>query len=180
MPQWTHAQQNAIDANARNIIVSAAAGSGKTAVLVERVVRIITDERNPVDIDRLLVVTFTNAAAAEMKARISARLEKLLRHSPGKKQYMRQLTLLPSAKICTIDSFCLNLARENFFNLGISQDFTVLDESEAQIIADNALDTVLEAFYEENDPNFTTLVETLSSPKDDAAFVSAIKKTYEL
>ncbi len=179
MPQWTHAQQNAIDANARNIIVSAAAGSGKTAVLVERVVRIITDERNPVDIDRLLVVTFTNAAAAEMKARISARLEELLRHSPGKKQYMRQLTLLPSAKICTIDSFCLNLARENFFNLGISQDFTVLDESEAQIIADNALDAVLEAFYEENDPNFTTLVETLSSPKDEAAFVSAIKKTYE-
>ena len=80
MPQWTHAQQNAIDANARNIIVSAAAGSGKTAVLVERVVRIITDERNPVDIERLLVVTFTNAAAAGRKARRYARLEELLGH----------------------------------------------------------------------------------------------------
>lgn len=179
MPQWTEAQQDAIDARGRNIIVSAAAGSGKTAVLVERVVRIITDENHPVDIDKLLIVTFTNAAAAEMKARISARLEELLRQSPGKRQLMRQLTLLPSAKICTIDSFCLNLARENFFTLGISQDFSVLDDSEAQIIADNALDTVLDVFYEEGDSDFNLLVETLSSPKDDGAFVSAVKKTYE-
>lgn len=179
MPQWTRDQQNAIDADSRNIIVSAAAGSGKTAVLVERTIRIITDEKNPADIDKLLVVTFTNAAAAEMKARISARLEELLRLSPGKSLYMRQLALLPSAKICTIDSFCLSLARENFFTLGISQDFTVLDDSEAQIIAAAALDTALDAFYNEGDPDFLLLAETLSSPKDDAALAQAVKKTYE-
>lgn len=115
MRKWTEPQKDAINANGGNIIVSAAAGSGKTAVLVERVVRLITDEKNPVDIDKLLIVTFTIPAAAEMKARISARLEEILKENPHNRRVMRQLTLIPSAKICTIDAFCLNLVRENFF-----------------------------------------------------------------
>ena len=135
MRKWTEPQKDAINANGANIIVSAAAGSGKTAVLVERVVRLITDEKNPVDIDKLLIVTFTIPAAAEMKARISARLEEILKENPHNRRVMRQLTLIPSAKICTIDAFCLNLVRENFFELSVSQDFTILDNSEAGMMS---------------------------------------------
>lgn len=178
MRKWTEPQENAINASGGNIIVSAAAGSGKTAVLVERVVRLITDEKNPVDIDKLLVVTFTIPAAAEMKARISARLEEILKENPKNRQVMRQLTLIPSAKICTIDAFCLNLVRENFYELSVSQDFTILDNSEAGILSDNAINTVLDELYEENDPDFIKLVEALSSPKDEAGLISAIKDTY--
>ena len=105
---WTESQQNAIDARGRNILVSAAAGSGKTAVLVARVIKLITDRENPVDIDKFLIVTFTNAAAAEMKSRISAGLQEKLRTCPGDPLIMRQLSLLPGAQICTIDSFCLD------------------------------------------------------------------------
>ena len=178
MKKWTEPQQDAINAKGGNIIVSAAAGSGKTAVLVERVVRIITDENNPVDIDKLLVVTFTIPAAAEMKARISSRLEEMLRSSPKNRRIMRQLSLLPSAKICTIDAFCHNLVRENFFELSVNQDFTVLDNSEANILSDNALNTVLDEFYEENNADFIKLVETLSNPKDESGLISAVKRTY--
>lgn len=178
MRQWTEPQKNAINARGGNIIVSAAAGSGKTAVLVERVVRLITDEENPVDIDKLLVVTFTTPAAAEMKARISSRLEEILKDSPENRRVMRQLSLLPAAKICTIDSFCNNLVRENFFELSVSQDFTILENSQADIISDTALNTVLDEFYEENDPDFLALVESLSSPKDESGLISAVKETY--
>lgn len=178
MPRWTNQQKNAIDARNSNIIVSAAAGSGKTAVLVERVIKMITDAENPVGVDRLLIVTFTNPAAAEMKSRISARLQKILREDPSNSNALKQMSLLPSAKICTIDSFCLNLVRDNFFKLGISQDFTVLDETEVQIIADNALNTVLDNCFEEKDKHFISLVEMLSSPKDDKALVSSIKRLH--
>ncbi len=178
MRQWTEQQKNAIDARGGNIIVSAAAGSGKTAVLVERVVRIIADKSNPVDIDKLLVVTFTKAAAAEMKARISARLQQMLIDDPSDNRIMRQLSLLPSAKISTIDAFCQNIVRENFYELNVSQDFTVLDESEADVISDNALNTVLDAFYEKGDADFIRLVESLSNPKDETGLISALKKVY--
>ena len=147
-------------------------------MLVERVVRLITDEKNPVDIGKLLIVTFTIPAAAEMKARISARLEEILKENPHNRRVMRQLTLIPSAKICTIDAFCLNLVRENFFELSVSQDFTILDNSEAGILSDNALNSVLDEFYEENDPDFIKLVESLSSPKDETGLISAVKDTY--
>ena len=176
--QWTEPQNDAILAKGGNIIVSAAAGSGKTAVLVERVVRIITSESDPVDIDKLLIVTFTIPAAAEMKARISSRLEELLKDAPGNRRILRQLSLIPSAKICTIDAFCLNLVKENFFDLSVSQDLSILDNAEADILSDNALNTVLDAFYEENDPDFIKLVETLSNPKDESGLISAVKNTY--
>ena len=115
MPKWTDAQQDAIDARGGNILVSAAAGSGKTAVLIERVSKCITDPGHPVDIDRLLIVTFTNAAAAEMRSRLSVRLRQILAADPGNANAKRQLSLLSGADICTIDAFCLKLVRENFF-----------------------------------------------------------------
>ena len=171
MPKWTDQQSNAINARNRNVIVSAAAGSGKTAVLVERVIKLITDENNPVDLDRLLVVTFTKPAAAEMKSRISKRLQAILKNDPANRNALRQMALISSAKISTIDSFCYNLVKDNFFELGLSQDFTVLSETEAQIISDNAVNTALDAFFEEKTPEFISLVEMLSSPKDDKALV---------
>ena len=104
---WTTEQQQVIDLRNRNILVSAAAGSGKTAVLVERIVKIITDKNHPVDIDHLLIVTFTNAAAAEMRERIGNAIEKALDEQPGNEHLLRQLTLIHNAQITTIDSFCL-------------------------------------------------------------------------
>ena len=106
----TKEQQNAIDA-AGNILVSAAAGSGKTAVLVERVIRLITDKINPVSADRLLIVTFTNAAAAEMRSRIEKRLDDECRKEPDNIALLKQKQLISGAKICTIDAFCIDLVR---------------------------------------------------------------------
>ncbi len=175
---WTEAQQNAIDARGRNILVSAAAGSGKTAVLVARVIKLITDRENPVDIDKFLIVTFTNAAAAEMKSRIATGLQEKLRSHPGDSLIMRQLSLLSGAQICTIDSFCLDLVRENFFSIGISRDFTILQNSEENILSETALNTVLDEFFEESDPDFISLVQMLCPPKNDKALVAAIKALY--
>ena len=113
MPEWTTQQNDAINARGRNILVSAAAGSGKTAVLVERVIKKITDNENPVDIDKLLIVTFTNNAAAEMKSRITKSLKDILRNEPFNKNALRQLNLMSNAQICTIDS----LSEKIFSNL---------------------------------------------------------------
>ena len=111
---YTESQQQVIDARGCNILVSAAAGSGKTAVLVERIIQIICDENNPVDIDRLLIVTFTNAAAAEMRERISAAIAKKLLENPGSEHLERQSALIHNAQITTVDSFCLYLLRNHF------------------------------------------------------------------
>ncbi|MDE6658844.1 MAG: UvrD-helicase domain-containing protein, partial [Eubacterium sp.] len=178
LPNWTPQQENAINARNGNILVSAAAGSGKTAVLVERVKKLITDAENPVPIDQLLIVTFTNAAAAEMKSRIASKLEDVIKENPNDMNAVRQLSLLSCAKICTVDSFCLNLVKENFFNLGISQDFAILDQAELNILSDAALDTVIDRLYAENSNEFLQLTNLLSQPKDDKAFVSAIKKIH--
>lgn len=174
MPKWTVPQQNAIDARGSNILVSAAAGSGKTAVLVQRVVNLITDKQNPVDVDKLLVVTFTNAAAAEMRTRISKALNKIIANDPQNKNALHQLSLLPSAKICTIDSFCINLVRENFFKLDIEQDFKILDESERLVVEQEAMENVIENLYDSKNAIFLSLVEMLSSTKNDNALTGAI------
>ena len=176
MPRWTDAQNSAINAKNSNILVSAAAGSGKTAVLVERVVRLITDEINPVDADRLLVVTFTNAAAAEMKSRISKSLSDIIRKQPNNSNAIRQLTLLPNAKICTIDSFCINLVREYFFKLGIAQDFKILEASQEQLIQQNTIENIIESLYEEDSEEFKKLVELLSTAKNDSELINTVKK----
>ena len=113
--KWTEEQQKVIDLRDRNILVSAAAGSGKTAVLVERIISRITDENDPADVDRLLVVTYTEAAAAEMKERIGAAIEKKLEEQPGNVNLEQQSTLIHNASIMTIHSFCLSVIRDHFF-----------------------------------------------------------------
>ena len=176
MPKWTPQQNNAITARGRNILVSAAAGSGKTAVLVERVIKKITDSKNPVDIDKLLIVTFTNNAASEMKFRITKSLKEILRKEPFNQNAQRQLNLMPNAKICTIDSFCINLVRENFFELGINQDFTNLDENEASLLEDEIISNLTDELFENNDEEFIKLVEQFNTPGNEKPFINAVKK----
>ena len=120
----TSEQRDAVNAEG-SVLVSAAAGSGKTAVLVERVIRLLTDKQKPVGADRLLIVTFTNAAAAEMRTRIEKRLDDECRANPDDIGLLKQRQLISSAKICTIDSFCIDLVRENFETAGVSPDFKI-------------------------------------------------------
>lgn len=176
MPNWTKAQQNAIEARGSNILVSAAAGSGKTAVLVERVIRLITGVTLNVDVDKLLIVTFTNAAAAEMKSRIAKALLEIIRKDPNNTNAHRQLALLPNAKVSTIDSFCIGLVRENFFKLDIEQDFKILDNSENAVLEKTAMDEVLDFLYENGGDDFKSLVNMFSSTKDDKGFAEVVNR----
>ena len=176
MPQWTPQQNNAITARNRNILVSAAAGSGKTAVLVERVIRLITDKESPVDIDKLLIVTFTNAAAAEMRYRISKSLNECIKKSPSDTFYRKQLSLLPNAKICTIDAFCVELVKEHFYDLSINQDFTMLDESELQLLEDSVINEVIDKYFEREDKDFLLLAQSFTTPNNDKPLISTIKR----
>lgn len=176
MPNWTPQQNNAITARGRNILVSAAAGSGKTAVLVERVKQLITDKSNPVSVDKLLIVTFTNAAAAEMKYRISKALNECIREHPQDNFYKKQLSLLSNAKISTIDAFCTNLVREHFYDLSINQDFTILEDSELQLLEDTVISDVLDEYFEKNESDFISLVQSFTSPDNDKPIIEAIKR----
>ena len=115
--KWTKEQEQVINLGNRNILVAAGAGSGKTAVLVQRIIRMITDEEKPVDIDHLLIVTFTKAAASEMRERIGAAIEERLLEHPEDENLQRQLTLLHHAQITTIDSFCLYVVRNHFYEI---------------------------------------------------------------
>ena len=126
-----------------SIIVSAAAGSGKTAVLVERVVRLLTDEKSPVMADKLLVVTFTNAAAAELRQRIERRIQEELKAHPDNILLQKQNLLLSSAKISTIDSFCLDFIRENFETIGINPSFKIADTPTLNALSKTALSQVI-------------------------------------
>lgn len=175
MPKWTDSQLDAINARESNIIVSAAAGSGKTAVLVRRVINMITDENNPVGIDKLLIVTFTNAAAAEMRARIAKSLNEIAAENPNNTLVLEQLSLLPGAKICTIDSFCINLVRENFFSLNISQDFDILDNSDDELLQMRVANDIIEEYYDNSSDDFISLVELLSASKNDNALSETIR-----
>ena len=132
---WTTEQQQVIDLRNRNILVSAAAGSGKTAVLVARIIKMITDAENPVDIDRLLIVTFTNAAAAEMRERIGAAIGQALLQEPENEHLQRQLTLIHNAQITTIDSFCLYVIRNHFHEIDLEPNFRIGDEGELENFA---------------------------------------------
>lgn len=175
MPDWTPSQSAAIEASGCNVLVSAAAGSGKTTVLVERVIRRITDPTNPINIDKYLIVTFTNAAASDMKAKIAKKLNEIVAKNPNDTNALRQLSLLPNAKISTIDSFCINLVRENFFKLDIDQDFKILDDSERRIIEQNSIEEILEEYYVENSLEFNNLLNTFSTGEGDYKLVEAIK-----
>ncbi|MGB9809051.1 MAG: UvrD-helicase domain-containing protein, partial [Caldanaerobacter sp.] len=138
--RWTEEQKEAITTRGKNILVAAAAGSGKTAVLVERIINIVTDPEKPVDIDRLLVVTFTNAAASEMRERIAERLISLLDDNPGDKRLADQLTLLNKATVTTIHSFCLDVVRKHFFLLDLDPNFRVGDDTETLLLKIEAVE----------------------------------------
>lgn len=128
--KWTAEQQRAIDTHDKNLLVAAAAGSGKTAVLVERIIKMIVRDENPVDIDKLLVVTFTNAAASEMRERVGNAITDKLDKNPNNKRLQKQLTLLNKANITTMHSFCLDVIRNNFHHIDLDPNFRIGDQTE--------------------------------------------------
>lgn len=179
MPQWTSDQRRAIEDRGGALLVSAAAGSGKTAVLVERVLRRLTDERDPVDIDWLLLMTFTSAAAAEMRERIAAAIAQAAAGRPSDTRLRRQLFLTHRAQITTVHALCQRLAREQAAELGIAPDFRVLDEQEGKLLRAEVLETVLEAAYEREDAGFFALSDLLSAGRDDARLAETVLATHE-
>src|SRR5574344_627460 len=167
MPNWTESQQDAINARHGSVLVSAAAGSGKTAVLVQRVIERITDQTNPTDADKLLVVTFTRAAAAEMRERIQKALNALIRLDPSNPYLQRQQMLLPSAHISTIHSFCNTVVKDNFYNLDISPGFRLADETELELMKKEAVNTAIDKLYESSGSEYADFVNVLGSAKTD-------------
>ena len=176
--KWTPAQKSAIDTRDCNVLVSAAAGSGKTAVLVERIISMITDSDKNIDIDRLVVVTFTKAAAAQMKDKIRKALDSMLDENPGDVNLLRQITLLNNAQITTIDSFCLWIIRNHFPEVNLDPGFRIMDEGEKKLIENDVLEDVLEEFYAEADEEFFNLVDAFGMGRDDSGLVSIIDKIY--
>lgn len=177
--QWTAEQQKVIELRNRNILVSAAAGSGKTAVLVERIIRMLTDEEHPVDVDRLLIVTFTEAAAAEMKERIRGAIESALEQNPGNPHLQRQATLIHSARITTIHSFCLSVIREHFHVIDIDPGFRIAEEGELKLLKQDVLENLLEECYTEGTEAFLEFVEKLGSGRTDKKLEELILQLYE-
>lgn len=176
--KWTEKQQQVIDARGCNLLVSAAAGSGKTAVLVERIIQLICDEEHPVDIDRLLVMTFTNAAAAEMRERISQTIEKKLAQYPDREHLQIQAALVHRAQITTIDSFCLSLIRDHFNLLDMDPGFRIGDEGELMLLRADVMEQLLEDYYESGDPVFSRFVETYATGKSDSGIEDYIMQVY--
>ena len=156
---FTPEQKQVIELHNCNILVSAAAGSGKTAVLSERIVQMVCREDNPVDIDRLLVVTFTNAAAAEMRERISHAILTRLNEDGGNEHLQKQAALLHNAQITTIDSFCLFILRNNFQDIGLDPAFSVADEGELKLLKQDVLAELLEERFAAGEESFYACVE---------------------
>ena len=176
---WTEEQQKVIDLRDRNILVSAAAGSGKTAVLVERIIQRLTSETDPVDVDRLLIVTFTEAAAAEMRERIGAAIEKKLTERPQDAHLERQATLIHSAPITTIHSFCLSVIRDHFHVIGIDPGFRIAEEGELKLLKQDVLEELLEESYAAGDEAFRSFVERFGTGRNDRKIEGIILKLYE-
>ena len=176
--KWTNEQLQAIETRRCNLLVAAAAGSGKTAVLVERIIRIITNEENPVDIDKLLVVTFTSAAASEMRERIATAISKSLEKSPNSKNLQRQLTLLSRANITTMHSFCLDVIKNYFYTIDLDPSFRIGDETEAILMKNEIIEELFEEYYEEDNEDFKKLIEAYSSSKDDEKLKEMILSLY--
>lgn len=175
---WTEKQKQVIDARNRSLLVSAAAGSGKTAVLVERIVRLISEGENPLDIDELLVMTFTNAAAAEMRERVSIAIEKKLAENPESLHLQAQAALVPYAQITTIDSFCLNLIRNHFNLLDVDPAFRIGDEGELILMRADVMEDMLEEYYEKEDLEFQRFVDTYATGKSDGGVEDYIMQVY--
>ncbi|EGT5043265.1 helicase-exonuclease AddAB subunit AddA [Clostridioides difficile] len=166
-PKWTKEQLEVIESRECNLLVAAAAGSGKTAVLVERIIQMITSRENPIDIDKLLVVTFTNAAASEMRERIGDAIGKALDENPENKHLQNQLVLLNKSSITTIHSFCLDVIKSNFHRINLDPNFRIGDQTECAILKQEAIEEVFEDLYEERDEGFLNLVESYAERGGD-------------
>ena len=175
--KWTEEQKKAIKLSGKNILVSAAAGSGKTSVLVERIINKIVNEK--VDIDKILVVTFTNAAASEMRQRLMDAIYKKIDEDPNDQNMQRQLMLINRANISTIHSFCLNVIRNNFFEIGMSSNFRVADETEIEIMKQEVVEDIFEEAYENQEEDFIELLEKYTTYKDDENLKKYVLNIYE-
>ncbi len=181
--KWTDEQQKVIDVRDKNILVSAAAGSGKTAVLVERILKIVMNKDNPVDIDKLLIVTFTRAAANEMRERILKSLEDRLYNLSAEDEVLRehlekQCTYIHNAQITTIDSFCQEVIKENISLTDIDPSYRIADNSEIVLMTEDALKRVLDKWYDEMTPEFMDFVDTYSAKVGDDKIERLIEKLY--
>lgn len=173
---WTKEQQDAIYKKDSNILVAAAAGSGKTAVLVERIIQKIL--KDGVDIDKLLVVTFTNAAASEMRERVLEAIYKKLDEEPDNENLQRQIVLLGKSNICTIHSFCLDVIKNNFFEINLSSNFRIASEEEIELLKQEVLENVFEKLYEDEDEEFAKLVNTYTGYRGDEPLKEIVLKIY--
>ncbi|WML57207.1 helicase-exonuclease AddAB subunit AddA [Neobacillus sp. PS2-9] len=177
---WTEDQWKAIMAKNKDILVAAAAGSGKTAVLVERIIQKILSTDDPINVDELLVVTFTNASAAEMRHRIGEALEKAIDADPGSRHLRKQLSLLNKASISTLHSFCMEVIRKYYYLIDVDPGFRIADETEAQLIRDEVMDELFEVEYgkPENEA-FFNLVDSFTSDRSDDALQDIVRSIYD-
>lgn len=173
---WTESQQDAISARRGTVLVAAAAGSGKTAVLVQRAIERLTDRENPVSADRMLIVTFTKAAAAEMRARLERRLYELLRQSPADPLLLRQSLLLSQAHIGTVDGFCAEMLREFFHLLDLSPDYKIMSEKQERELTNAALNETLEHAYSEGTASL--LADAFGGERDDRRLMETVLSLY--
>ena len=177
-PKWTQEQQDVIDSRGGNLLVAAAAGSGKTAVLVERIIQMILNSDLKIDIDKLLVVTFTNAAASEMRERIGDAISKKLDENPEDEHLQDQLVLLNKASITTIHSFCLEVIKSNFHKINLDPNFRIGDETECSLMKLEAIDETFDILYEQNDEEFCYLVDCYAEKRGDSNLQNLILSIY--
>lgn len=177
--KYTSDQQKVIELHHRNLLVSAAAGSGKTAVLVERIVQMLIREERPVDIDRLLIVTFTKAAAAQMRERISIALEKQLEEQPENEHLEKQAALLHHAQITTIDSFCQSVLRNNFDRIGLDPAFRVADQNEIRLLKEDILEGMLEERFAAGEEAFLDLIDSYQGKGKNGRIEDVILDIYD-
>ena len=170
---WTPAQRAAMDTRNKTLLVSAAAGSGKTAPLTERIIRSLTDTEHPAHIEDMLIVTFTRAAASELRARIFSALTDALAANPTSRHLTDQLMKLGSARICTIDAFYLELLRANFSHLDLSPSFRIADTAEVDVLANAVMNETIDHFYE-TDPDFPLLAECFCGIRSQDALVDIL------
>lgn len=176
---WTREQKQVIDARESNLLVSAAAGSGKTAVLVERIVSLITDPEHPVDVDRLLITTFTKAAAGEMKERIGKALSERLLEDPDNEWLRKQESLVQRAQITTIHGFCLYVIRNYFHTIGLNPGFRIADEGEIRLLMQDTAEEILEEAHREKRPEFVRFAERYGSGNKGGGIGELVIQLYE-
>ncbi len=179
MPMWTAQQKKVIETRNKNILVSAAAGSGKTAVLVERIIQEILDEEQGINVDKLLVVTFTNAAAGEMRERILKAIERELEKHPENEHLQKQQSYIHNASITTIHSFCLNLVREHFIDIDLDPGFKVADSNEIELLKGDVMKELLEEEYEAAAPEFLNFADQFTVRNSDREIEKMVLALYE-